>query len=247
MKVFITGGTTGIGLELCRFYLNQGDEVGVCGRDLSKMPEHLKSYERLKLYECDVLELEKLKAAVVDFVGDSKLDIMIANAGRSVGSKSKTPNFQVARDVVGVNVIGVINTFEAAYPHLNRPGGQLVAMASVAGFVGLPGASSYSASKAAVIKYCESLSLDLKREGISVTTICPGFIDTPLTQKNDHGMPFLMSADKGARMIAGAVEKRRALYIFPWPMKFAILFLTYIPRGLYRFLMSFKALDYSKK
>jgi short-subunit dehydrogenase len=116
----------------------------------------------------------------------------------------------------------------------------------VAGMVGLPGASAYSASKSAVIKLCESYALDLPDKGIDVTTICPGFIDTPLTKKNDHSMPFLMSSHKGASLIKKAIENKRVLYIFPWQMAVVIHILSHLPRFIYRFMMKLPIANYSK-
>lgn len=243
-KVFITGGTSGIGLELAKKYLQSGYQVGVCGRDLSKLSDELKG--KFKTYELSVTESEKLKIAIEDF-GKDGLDLVIANAGRSHGSKTKIPDFKVGKDIIETNVIGVLNTFGPALEIMFNQGyGHLVGIASVAGFVGLPGASSYSASKSAVIKLCESLTLDLKKHNIDVTTICPGFIDTPLTKKNDHSMPFIIPVEKGADIIKNAIDKKKKLYVFPWQMKFVILTLAAMPRFLYRAFMNLPFANYSK-
>lgn len=246
-KIFITGGTTGIGLELAKAYAREGAQVGICGRDLSKLPPNFNSdFPNIKAYAIDVAQPEPLIAAVNDFAPDG-LDIMIANAGIGVGSKKRDPNFAAFRKVFAVNVDGVINAFEAAYPKMrDNHRGHLVAVASVAGFVGLPGNGAYSGSKAAVIKLCESLQLDLKNTGIDVTCICPGFIDTPLTQKNDHPMPFLLPIEKGVSLIKSAIDHKKKLFLFPLPMKLVITILDKMPRWLYRLVMSFKFANYSK-
>lgn len=145
-------------------------------------------------------------------VGD--IDIVIASAGRSVGKKTRDQNFELSREVININVIGLMNTFEGALSSmLSRGRGHLVAISSVAGYVGLPGAAAYSASKAAVSTYCESLTLDLKERGIHVSVLCPGFVDTPLTKKNNHSMPFLMTAENAAELMKKAIDKRRAITI----------------------------------
>ncbi len=248
MNIFITGGTTGIGLSLAELYLKEGHRVGICGRNLSKFPSEIKNkYKQLSLYEVNVTDRDQLFKAVNDF-SCGHLDIMIANAGRSVGAKSKTPNFAVACEVIDINVKGVLHAFDVALTlMLPKKKGHLVATASVAGFVGLPGASSYSASKAAVLKLCESYSLDLKNHGIDVTAIAPGFVDTPLTQKNNHKMPFMMSSSRAAELIKRAISKKRVLYIFPWQMKIVITILDKMPRCLYRFIMNLKMLNYSEE
>ena len=243
MKIFITGGTTGIGLELARLYTIPGNKIGLCGRNLSKITDPDPSWQT---YQVDVTNREQLQQAINHFVGDEHLDLIIANAGISMGAKSVEPDFQLARQVININLLGVLNSFELALK-LMRPGGHLVAIASVAGLMGLPGAGPYCASKAAVLKLCESLALDLKHKGITVSAIAPGFIDTPLTRKNNHPMPFLMPASKGARLIKKAIDKKKVLYIFPWQMKIAVLILEKIPRFLYRALMKLGAINYSSK
>lgn len=250
MKVFITGGTSGIGVELAKLYLDQGDDVAVCGRDLSKLDLAFDSLPaKLKSYHVDVSQSAELKAAIDDFAQNGGIDLLIASAGISVGGMKKSlPDFEACKKVLQVNTLGVWDAFSYAAPYmLKQKKGHLVAVSSVAGFVGLPGAAAYSASKAAVTTFCESFRMDLKPYGINVTTICPGFIDTPLTQKNKHAMPFLMSAQKAATLIKRAIDNNRALYIFPLPMKLAITFLNKLPRGVYRKLMTFKLFNYSKQ
>lgn len=248
MNIFITGGTTGIGLALAKLYLEEGHRVGICARNLSKFPTEIRNkYKQLQCYEVDVTNREELYKAIHDFA-PVELDMVIANAGRSVGKKSKTPQFSVACEIIDINVKGVLNTFDIALEiMLPRKKGHLVATASVAGFMGLPGAGAYSASKAAVLKLCESYSLDLKRHGINVTAVAPGFIDTPLTQQNNHKMPFLMSAEKAAKLIKRALEKKKVLYVFPFRMKVVVSILDKMPRSLYRMLMNLKFLNYSEE
>lgn len=250
MNIFITGGTTGIGFALTKLYLDDGHRVGICGRNLNKFPEELKNhfqYKNLFCYQVDVTNREELHRAVKEFA-NGELDIIIANAGRSVGPKTQIPNLNVSNHVIDVNVHGVLNTFDVGLElMLSKKKGHLVATASVAGFVGLPGAAAYSASKAAVLKLCESYAIDLKPLGIAVTAIAPGFIDTPLTQQNTHSMPFMMSADKAARLIKRAIENKKVLFIFPLPMKIVITILDKMPRCLYRFIMGIKFFNYSLK
>ncbi len=244
-SIFITGATTGIGFQLARLYLKEGYRVGVCGRDLTKLPDPYRS--RFECYEVSVTDEEKMREAVLDFAGKGGLDIMMANAGISHGSKTKIPDFQVTKKIFDINVYGVFNAFAPAIEIFTKQkSGHLVATASVAGFVGLPGAAAYSASKAAVISLCESYSLDLRNQGIEVTAICPGFIDTPLTKKNDHSMPFLMDVEKGALKIKKAIDVKKNLYVFPWQMALVIHILRRIPRRLYRFIMRLPFANYSK-
>ncbi len=111
--------------------------------------------------------------------------------------------------------------------------GTLVGIASVAGFRGLPGAGAYSASKAAAITYLESLRVELRGSGISVVTICPGYIATSMTEHNPYPMPFIMPADAAARRMADAIERRKRFVVIPWQMGVIGAVLKIMPRPLY--------------
>jgi NAD(P)-dependent dehydrogenase (short-subunit alcohol dehydrogenase family) len=238
VNIFITGGTSGLGLALAQQYILDGHRVGICGRDLGKLPARLTEHALFSSYKADVVDKEGLFDAMERFSGDIGLDLVIANAGRSVGTKPSIPDFELGREVMRVNVIGVMNTFEKAMEiMLPKKSGHMVAISSVAGLVGLPRAGAYCASKAAVIKLCESMSVDLAVHGINVSAILPGFIDTPLTEINAHPMPFLMSAEKAAKITAKAIEDKKVYFIFPRPMKFLILLLEKMPRFLYRWII----------
>jgi short-subunit dehydrogenase len=138
--------------------------------------------------------------------------------------------------------------FEAALDiMIPRGKGQLVAISSVAALNGLPGTSAYSATKSAVLKLCESLHIDLRQFNIDVTAILPGFVDTPLTQKNAHPMPFKMTAPKAAEKMVRAIDKKKMLYGFPFILYTVLRLLSILPRPWYRAFMSIKAFNYSKE
>ena len=241
LKVFITGGTTGIGAELAKIFQQRGAQVAVCGRDRDKYRQSFGDDSPITFYPMDVTNREGLLEAIRDFSckGEKGLDIMVANAGISNSKKEKVIDFDTFHRILNVNIQGVATAFEGALEFmLEAKRGQLVAIASVAGFIGLPRAAAYCGSKAAVIRICESLAIDLQPMGIHTTCICPGFIDTPLTKKNRHSMPFIMSARAGAENIYRAIIRRKTLYIFPWPMKLAVAVLSSLPRFLYRPLVS---------
>jgi short-subunit dehydrogenase len=247
--VFITGGTTGIGMELTKHYLEKGWKVGICGREQSKFDENFPlSKENLSFYKVDVANRAELKAAIADFSKSIGLDLLIANAGIGYKFKTKVPDFEWSYKMINVNLLGVMYAFEAALDvMIPRSKGQLVAISSIAGYNGLPGVSAYSASKAAVLKYCESLHLDLKQFNIDVTAICPGFVETPLTATNKHSMPFLVKAPKAAQLIARAIEKKKMVYAFPFILATIVRILGMLPRTWYRAFMSIKAVNYSKE
>lgn len=247
--VFITGGTTGMGMELAKIYVAKGWKVGVCGRDELKFKESFDPQpENIQFYQLDVADRTALKAAITDFSKTIGLDLLIANAGIGYKFKTKVPDFEWSYKMVHVNFLGVMYAFEAALDvMIPRGKGQLVAISSIAGYNGLPGVSAYSATKAAVQKYCESLHLDMKQFGIAVTTINPGFVETPLTSTNQHPMPFLMKAPKAARLMVKAIEKKKMVYAFPFFFATLVRILGMLPRTWYRAIMRIKAVNYSKE
>lgn len=240
MKVFITGGTSGIGLELAKKYLANGHEVGVCGRNPDKITEPVVG---LKVYKADVSNKEQLQGVIEEFA-QGNLDLMIANAGISMSSKTKEPDFSDYYGVMDTNINGVLYAFEKALQLMNGKG-HLVGMSSLAAYNGLPGAAPYSASKAAVKKLCEGLAIDFHGTGITVSCICPGFIDTPLTKKNRHPMPFLLSLEDGTNHIYNAIENKVVNYAFPFPLSWVVKILEILPRALYKKIMTMKAFNYS--
>lgn len=246
--VFITGGTTGMGMELAKHYLAQGWKVGVCGREKKKFDENfISGRDNVTFYPVDVANREELQSAIRDFSSSIGLDLLIANAGIGYKLKTKVPDFEYSYKMVHVNLLGVMYAFEAALNvMIPRQKGHLVVISSVAGLNGLPGVSAYSATKSAVQKYAESLHLDMRQFNINVTSILPGFVETPLTANNHHAMPFIMKAPKAAQLIARAIEKKKMVYAFPFIFAGIVRLLSMLPRTWYRFLMTKKLFNYSK-
>jgi short-subunit dehydrogenase len=237
MRVFLTGASSGIGEALARHYSARGAILGLVAR----RAEHLASL-RAKLpspaetYCADVCDPGALRAAAGDFIAKHGLpDLVIANAGVSHGTLTEhAADIDVFRRIVETNVLGMLHTFHPFVAPMRRTGaGTLVGIASVAGFRGLPGASAYSASKAAAIRYCESLRVELRGTGVSVVTICPGYIATPMTEGNPYPMPFIISADEFALRFARVVAAGRNFAVIPWPMAAAGLLLRWLPNAVY--------------
>ncbi len=187
-------------------------------------------------YAGDVRDAGELARAAADFMGRfGAPDIVIANAGISRGTLTEHAADAIAfREILDVNVTGLVHTFAPFVAAMRAAGrGTLVGIASVAGFRGLPGASAYSASKAAAISYLESLRVELAGSGVAVITICPGYIATPMTAGNPYRMPFLISAERAATLIARAIARKRRYYVLPWPMALVGRVLRIVPRPLY--------------
>ncbi|MES2089939.1 MAG: SDR family oxidoreductase, partial [Pseudomonadota bacterium] len=159
-------------------------------------------------------------------------EVVIANAGISVGvDLSLAEDLPVLRDLLDTNVIGVAATFQPFIAAMRERGrGTLVGMASVAAMRGLPGHAGYCAAKAGVVQLCETLRGELKPQGITVVTIAPGYIDTPMTQGNDYPMPFLMSPEAFADRAFRAITAGARFRVIPWPMGIVASVLRWMPR-----------------
>jgi NAD(P)-dependent dehydrogenase (short-subunit alcohol dehydrogenase family) len=198
----------------------------------------------VETFPCDVRDARALKDAAGQFIGRRGIpDVVIANAGISHGGLTEIEeDLEVFRETFDINVLGVVNTFQPfAAPMRARSSGKLVAIASVAGFRGLPGASAYSAAKAAVIRYCEGLRVELHGSGVRVVTICPGFIDTPMTSRNPYPMPFILEVGDAARRIVRAIDSGTKYAVIPWQMAIFGRILSVLPNFVYDPLLAGRA------
>ena len=238
--VFITGASSGIGQALALRFYQSGYRLGLAARRTeevkswaSAMNMSASSYE---IYSADVADTDSIVAAGHDCMARQGVpDVVIANAGISIGMDSAIrSDLDVMARTFATNNIGVAATF---HPFINamvqRGSGALVGIGSVAGIRGLPGHGAYCASKAAVIAYCESLRGELKSCGVKVVTICPGYIDTPLTQKNSYAMPFLMPPEAFANQAFAAIEAGNSYRVIPWQMGVVAKLLRLLPNALF--------------
>jgi short-subunit dehydrogenase len=235
--VFITGGSSGIGAALARHYAARGAAVGLVARRAEALAEIAATLPAPPFTRAaDVTDAAAMEAAAHDFIASCGLpDIVIANAGISVGTSPEDGgDIAVLARVMSTNVVGLAATFRPFVAAMReRRRGTLVGVASVAGFRGLPGAAAYSASKAAAITWLESLRTELHGSGVRVVTLCPGYIDTPMTRVNRYPMPFLLPADEAARRFARVIDRGQRFAVVPWQMGLASLVLRALPRPIY--------------
>lgn len=235
--VFITGASSGIGEALARHYARIVPALGLAARRKAELESLARALAiPCAIYPLDVTDLAAVKRAAEDFVSRfGPPDLVIANAGVSVGTRGDEPeDLTKLRRVLDVNVTGLAATLAAFVPSMRAAGrGTLCGIASVAGFRGLPGAGAYSASKAAAIAWLEALRVEMRGSGVSVVTICPGYVDTPMTRVNRYRMPFLLPADEAARRIARAIESKAPLAVIPWQMAIAGRLLRWLPPFVY--------------
>lgn len=234
----ITGAGSGLGRQLALEMARQGAVIAA----LDLRPEPLESLiTQLKAANlaggwevADVTDRGALQAAIVSFIKRlGPVEILIANAG--VGREMSATHFR-AEELerhVRVNLIGVANSIEAVLPGmLERKRGQLVAISSLASYYGLPRMSAYCASKSGVTALMDSLRPELRLHGIYCTTICPGWIRTPMIDGVRVPMPTLVEVEEAARRIVTAIRKRKRFYAFPLRARSLLLLLHYLPRRL---------------
>mgnify|MGYP000017532508 CR=1 FL=1 len=235
LSVFITGASSGLGAALARHYGERGAQLGLLGRRSDALHTTAQGLDA-RCYVADVRDLAAMQAAAQAFINEFGLpDIVIAAAGISVGTLSEdAADAPVFRAVMDANVLGLVHTFQPFIAMMRTRGsGVLCGISSVAGVRGLPGSGAYSASKAAATIYLESLRLELRASDVSVVTVAPGFIDTPMTQVNPYSMPFKMRADQAAQKVADCIARRVTYRVIPWQMAWVARLLKLLPNRLY--------------
>jgi NAD(P)-dependent dehydrogenase (short-subunit alcohol dehydrogenase family) len=237
VNVFITGASSGIGAALAREFAGRGARLGLVARRGALLDELIAGLPGLHLrYEADVNDGPCLLQAARQFeAATGGTDIVIANAGISVGTLTEHPeDLAVFRQVLETNLLAAVTTFHPFIePMRKRRRGTLAGISSVAGVRGLPGAGAYCASKAALTGYCESLRVELRGSGVRVVTIAPGFIRTPMTAANPYPMPFLMEATRFARHAADAIIRGDRFRVIPWQMAWLARLLRVMPDALF--------------
>ena len=245
--VFITGASSGIGAALAKCFAEQGAVLGLVARRrdmLESLRASLPNPELHSIYALDVNDHVALTAAAEEFIQlHGNVNVVIANAGISVGTLTEfNDDLPVFARVVQTNLLATVATFSPFISHMRGHAAsspcRLVGIGSVAGIRGLPGAGAYSASKAAVISYCESLRVELKLSGIKVVTIAPGYIDTPMTQANSYPMPFLMPVERFAGKAVAAIMDGVSYKVIPWQMGVVAKLLRALPNSLYDLVFS---------
>lgn len=233
----ITGASSGIGHALGRELARQGARVGLLARrreNLEQLAHTITAAGGTVAYAAaDVTDRAGTKAAIGQLRQQlGPVDLLIANAGLGKPTYLDQSNVEEVEEMFRVNVFGVIYALEAVLPEmLERRRGQVAAVSSLGSYKGLPGESGYCATKAAVNCYMEGLRIQLRPYGIAATTICPGFIKTPMTEAHKFAMPFLLEADEAARRIVHALERRAKVFNFPWPMTWLMKLTQWLPDG----------------
>ena len=235
-SILITGGSSGIGAALALAYAAPGVRLALTGRHRERL-DQVAAQCRAAGAEVvtgivDVCARAELAAWMAGQDDARPLDLVIANAGISAGTGAYGETDRQARQIFEVNFDGVVNTaLPAAALMRPRRRGQIAIMSSLAGFRGFPGAPAYCASKAGVRVWGEALRGMLSRDGIEVSVICPGYVKSPMTDRNDFPMPFLMEAGRAAQVIRRGLAANRSRIVFPRRLAAAVWLLALLPPG----------------
>jgi short-subunit dehydrogenase len=245
----VTGASSGIGWELAVQLALQGARVGLIARrqgELRALAERIRAGGgTAAAAPADVSNRAQVDSAIAELRHSlGPIDLMIANAGVGMPTLLDPVNIADVEAMIRINVLGVVYALSAVLPEmLERRSGRLAAVSSLAGYLALPGESAYSASKAAVNTYLKGLRAQVRGRGVTVTTLCPGFVKTPMTAANTFPMPGLLSAGEAARRMLRAIHRRKAVYDFPWSIRQLIRLVSWLPDGLTARLMT----DYNEQ
>jgi len=232
--IFITGASSGIGKQLAVSYSKPGVNIAITGRNKERLKEVADECTELgasiHIINVDVKDRENLSNEIIKFDDEYPIDIMIANAGISEGTSDKNDIVEDSYNVFETNTLGVFNTmFPIIKKMKSRRKGQIAIIASLASYVPLKGALSYSSSKAAVLSLGRGYRNLLKRNGIGFTIVTPGFVKTGITEKNKFYMPFLMDVETAGKKIVDGLKKDSCIITFPFILSVLVRLLYFLP------------------
>ena len=234
--VIITGASSGLGASLAKAYAGSQVVLGLLGRNCQRLSATARACEvkgaTVSVAAVDVADATAMATFLRRFDREYSVDLLIANAGTSAGPDPDCPSEGVdaATRQVRVNLLGAINTIEPLLPEFCLRGrGRIAVVASIAAYRGLPYSPGYCASKAGLRAYAEGLRPRLEPRGIGVTVVCPGFFDSPMTDRFEGPTPLRLSVDEAARIIKRGIDHGRRRVAFPWPLVLGLQFCDVAP------------------
>lgn len=235
--ILITGASSGIGAGLAQVYAKKNRHLYLIGRDAARLEKIAQICHEMSVIveakSIDVMDKKAMSTWILSCDDKTPLDLVIANAG--VSNAGETVSYEVNQTIFDINLQGVLNTIHPILPRMQaRKSGHIVLMSSLAAYRALARAPAYGATKAAVKAYGEALGAQLEKDNVDVTVVCPGFIKTPLTDKNKFNMPFLMTLGDAVKRIQNGIANKKLLIAFPWPLHLLVWFLSVLPAGLVR-------------
>ena len=242
--VVLTGASSGIGYSLAKLLPKENCFLALLSRRknvLDNLVNELKNDgRRIKAYKCDVVKIDEVKLTFDQIKKDfGKIDIAILNAGVSSRGSIKDYSAIQAKEIFETNTLGIVNCIEQLLPDFTeRKDGVIVGVTSLAESRGFPKSGFYNASKSAASLLLESLRIELKPYNVKVITVKPGFVKTPMTDKNEFHMPFLMDVNKAVKIIIDGIKKEKKIIQFPLPIVIGSKILKFMPDWLFDLLMA---------
>lgn len=240
--ILITGASSGIGYELAKQLADQKCKLALLARSkdvLDKLAEELKdTSSAIITIRCDVTDKQNVFSSFNEVINTfGGIDIAILNSGTSQRATIDNFNSGQGEETYKVNVFGLIYGVEALLPQLKKQrSGMIVGVSSLADARGYPKSSFYCSSKAAASTFLESIRVEMKKYNVKVLTVKPGFVKTPMTDKNEFYMPLLMPVEKGVKIILKGIRKEKSLIRFPFALTAATQIVHLLPNRIYDFL-----------
>jgi short-subunit dehydrogenase len=238
--ILITGASSGIGNALAKILINEECNLILTARRIELMEKDFAQFNKgnILILKCDVSKKEDVRNAYQESINKfGKIDLAILNAGYGQPVTVNNYNSNYAENTFGANVFGLIYWVEQLLPaFLKNRNGIIAGISSLADNRGFSGSGFYCASKAAASIYLEGLRVELKPFNIKVITIKPGFVKTPMTDKNEFEMPLLMSAEQAASIIIEGIKKEKRIIQFPWQTVWLTRIVGLLPGSVYEFL-----------
>ncbi len=238
-KIWITGASSGIGKAVAEKFAAEGWKVAVSARRKELLQDMAKD-QNISSFPLDVTDRSQINNVFQNILKEfGNIDVCLFSSGTYEPKDEQNIDPDKIKNVINVNFLGVIDCVKAVEEYFkNKKTGHISIVSSIAGYRGLPNSSGYGPSKAALTNFCESIYFDFKKFGVRVSVISPGFIKTPLTDKNEFPMPFLKTVDYAANQIFNGLVKSNAFEIhFPKGLTLTLMFLRSLPYKLYLFLV----------
>ena len=238
-KIWITGASSGIGKAVAEKFAAEGWKVAVSARRKELLQDMAKD-QNISSFPLDVTDRSQINNVFQNILKEfGNIDLCLFSSGTYEPKDEQNIDPDKIKNVINVNFLGVIDCVKTVEDYFkNKKTGHISIVSSIAGYRGLPNSSGYGPSKAALTNFCESIYFDFKKFGVRVSVISPGFIKTPLTDKNEFPMPFLKSPDYAAEKIFNGLINSNSFEVhFPKGLTLTLKFLRILPYRLYLFLV----------
>ncbi|MEM1371914.1 MAG: SDR family NAD(P)-dependent oxidoreductase [Pseudomonadota bacterium] len=237
--IWITGASSGIGEAVARRFAADGETVAISARSEGSLARIAADYPSVHAYPCDIGDREACETTLAAIERDlGEIDLALLCAGTWDVVDVEDIAIEPIEKAMRINYLGTVHCLVPLVQLMMKRGrGQIAPVSSVAGYRGLPRATAYGPTKAALNSLCESLKPSLDKYGVTTTVVNPGFVATPMTEKNDFPMPFLLQPEEAAEHIVKGLRAKRYEVAFPWQLVLQLKLLSVLPARLFFFLM----------